>query len=332
MFLFLNPFYTTHFGLIVLSVYSVILRLLWNLTYSVMVILRKPSVFLSVSTLAALSLIVCIALLSSSYISFFADVLSKRVSYGLGLVISDHGEVMVCQVFVEGISSSVESYIVVAKPNSTLWRFLRVSAPKDGEALAGLTLSQKLNIKGKDNIGVLLEDSRLNYSIIGVYRFNNFLDVALLVADSSIDCKYRVYYNITDYNPVEVIRALNTQISYSLRYWYYISLIALIIASILSTAKSQKDLEHEIRELEAQGYNRVYVAITYPIILAVSTSIGSSYGIVIFDIIVSSLGAHFKIYYPPPPLTLDIILDTLIKPTLAAMASSLMSGAVFWRS
>ncbi|MEM0496899.1 MAG: hypothetical protein QXR22_01695, partial [Acidilobaceae archaeon] len=68
-----------------MSVYSVILRLLWNLTYSVMVILRKPSVFLSVSTLAALSLIVCIALLSSSYISSFADVLSKRVSYGLGL-------------------------------------------------------------------------------------------------------------------------------------------------------------------------------------------------------------------------------------------------------
>jgi len=302
--------------------------ILQGLRLALKVTLRRSSVFLSISTVVALSTVITLALLAAVYPQASQPLLERmlRPVEGLGVSVGP-GDARLCWALVGG----VEAPVLVADSSSEAWRVLGVKPLMEGEAVLGSLLASKARVGVGDVVEVEVGGLKFNVRVASVKVFNSFLDsvmVAGLELPEGLDC---INYRVVVYDRATVASAASSEAVGALTQWYALSLVALAIASTVVSLKAYRDLEGEVAELEAQGLRRLYVALAVSLSLASASAIGFSYGFVLYSIAVSTLGSRMGVYLPPPPLTQEAILRALAAPFILVLVSSLAVGVALWR-
>jgi hypothetical protein len=307
--------------------------LAYSLWISLKVILRRTPVFLAISTIVALSTVVTIALIASEYPAVTSHMLLERLKPGAGLKLVEGGpgDVGVCLGSLERGGVSLEVLILVPSPNTSFWSYYKVGEPRAGSILVGRGVSELLGVRGGDLVRLSVGGEVLDVVVSGVIRFNNFLDLAVVAPSSFGSRGCSLGYVVSEYSPLDVVKAFSEQLSGSLTQWYAVSLIALAVAITLASLKTLLDLEGELSEMEAQGAPRGLVLAGLPVAFAFSTATGASYGFVLSSIAASTLGSYMGLYIPPPPLTPMLLLKTLIIPSIISITVPLVVGVLLWR-
>ncbi len=307
--------------------------LAYGLWVALKVVSRRTSVFLTVSTVAALSTVVTLALLASDYPvvseNLVLDHLKRRI--GLSIVEDGSSEVGVCRGFLEYGGYGLEVLVLIPLSNSSFWSLYNVREPDGGSILLGYMVFDVLKpvVGGLASLDV---DGRIySVKVGGVVRFNNALDIAVIASPKLGITGCTLGYRISDYNPLDVIVAFSRQLSGSLAQWYTISLIALALAVTLASLKALLDLEGELLELEAQGAPRGLVLIALVVAFTFSTLTGVSYGFVLSSIASSTLASYIGFYIPPPPLTMGFLVKALLLPSIVSAIVPVVVGVMVWR-
>lgn len=297
-----------------------------GLVYAFKIVLRRPTVFLSLATLMALSTVVSIVVLSSEYPSTSQDLIASVLESGLGL---SHSEGLTCEAIVEAGSLKLTVTVLALEGDSRLWSVLKLKPPGAGSALLGYWVAGSLGVKPGDTVTLTVDGVRVNVTVGGYYRVNSILDTMVILGGGIGSCTSP--YDVGEHSPSEVMGALSTQLSESLTQWYTVSLAALAMASLVSSYKALRDLEAEIAKLEAQGLSRMHVLAALSVSTAALIFIGASYGLVIFDLIVSATSSYMGIYMPTPGVSWSFALKAIIAPATVSLMTSTLSGVISWR-
>ncbi|MDM7275040.1 MAG: hypothetical protein P3X22_002805 [Thermoprotei archaeon] len=300
---------------------------LHGLTYAFKVALRRPTVFLCLATLIALSTVVSITMLASEYPKISRGLLAAALAYGSGI---SYSEGLPCEGVVKANNLELSVNVVALEKESKLWEFLKLKPPGEGSAFLGYWVASSLKVKPGDTITIFINGTPMNVTVRGSYRVNNILDTMILLGGSLDSCSS--LYELGEHNPSVVMGALSTQLSESLVQWYFVSLAALAVASLLSTYKALRDLKPEVEKLEAQGLPKLYVIVALSLSTATLIFIGASYGLVIFDIIVSATSSYMGLYMPTPGVSHNFALKAIAAPAMAALTASTLAGVIAWRN
>lgn len=300
---------------------------LHGLTYAFKVALRRPTVFLCLATLIALSTVVSIATLASEYPKLSQGLLAAALKSGSGISYSG-GPYCEGVVAANGLELSV--ILVVLEKGSKLWGVLNLKPPGEGSALLGYWVASHLKVKPGDTVTIVVDGAPMDFKVEGYYRVNSILDTMILLEGGLNSCTN--LYEPGEHNPSNVMEALSTQLSESLVQWYFVSLAALALASLLSTYKALRDLKPEIEKLEAQGLPRLYILAALSLSATTLIFVGASYGLVIFDLIVSATSSYMNLYMPTPHISQSFALKALAAPATVTLIASTLAGAIAWRN
>lgn len=293
------------------------------------VILRRPTVFLSIFVVTGLSAIVTLTLLAAYYPEVSGVIATRIVKEKSGLEIVDGvGDSIVCPAFVDGVGDVI---VVAVGDNPRFWGMLNIKPLGWGEAILGSTLASRIGVSEGAILKVNMGGSTYEVRVAGARRFNNFLDVTVIAKVNVTSGSSCLSYEVSEHEVVTIIKAVSSETSKSLSTWYILSLVALTLAITVSSLKTIKDLDKEILELEAQGLRVSHLAYGLATSFTLATLTGSSYGYVLFSIVTSTLGSHLDVYLPPPPTSQDVLLRAVATPALVAMLAPLVAGALIWR-